>query len=251
MSAEGMGAAIPLLPALCSGWAAAAGLLGPLAARDRSQAGGVGGGRLLAGWRGWDAVRAADDFRHIEAWVAGVRHPSLPTRTPRRPQPSCSSLALPVATVTLQAGAGKKKKKKRHPNLESLAKSPSPSLVPTDRCVYVGDMIPGISEVLTFSGWLVFCTSACLPGCIYYSCPCAASGGCLVVLHEQISFPSAGSSRSAAAAGLPLPSCLMSFPIIYPAPSLQREIYFLYSYVMCVWEKSPGRRAFIAHSFLL
>lgn len=73
------------------------------------------GGRLLAGWRGWDAVRAADDFRHIEAWVAGVRHPSLPTRTPRRPQPSCSSLALPVATVTLQAGAGKRKKKKKTP----------------------------------------------------------------------------------------------------------------------------------------
>lgn len=66
---------------------------------------------MLAGWRGWVAVKAADDFRHIEAWVAGVRHPSLPTRTPRRPEPSCSSLALPVATVTLQAGAGKEKKK--------------------------------------------------------------------------------------------------------------------------------------------
>lgn len=49
MSAEGMGAAIPVLPALCSGWAAAAGLLELLAPRDRSQAGGVGGGRLLAG----------------------------------------------------------------------------------------------------------------------------------------------------------------------------------------------------------
>lgn len=88
----------------------------------------------------------------------------------------------------------------------------------------MGDVIPGISEVLTFSGWLVFCISVCLPGCIYYSCPCAAARGCLVILHEQLFLPSAGSSRSAAAApGLPLLSCLMSFLIIHPAPSLQRD----------------------------
>lgn len=130
MSAEGMEAAIlafaGTLPGLgcccCRCYCGAAG-----AARCKGPEPGWGSGRggvLLAGWRGWVAVKAADDFRHIEAWVAGVRHPSLPTRTPRRPEPSCSSLALPVATVTLQAEAGKEKK--NHPNLECFAKSPSP-----------------------------------------------------------------------------------------------------------------------------
>lgn len=67
--------------------------------------GGASGGVCSPGRRGWDAVGVADDFRHIEAWVAGVRHPSLPTRTPRRPQPSCSSPSFACSHRTLQARA--------------------------------------------------------------------------------------------------------------------------------------------------
>lgn len=49
VSAEGMGAAIPVLPALCSGWAAAAGLLGCSLQGTGARLGELEGGVCLQG----------------------------------------------------------------------------------------------------------------------------------------------------------------------------------------------------------
>lgn len=100
-------------------------------------------------------------------------------------------------------------------------------------------MNPRISEVLTFSGWLVFCTSACLPGVfITRALARQPEGAWLYYMSRFLSPLQAGSSRSAVAAGLPLLRCLMSFPIIHPAPSLQRERerFFILLCNVCVGE---------------
>lgn len=118
--AEGMGAAIVALPACGPGWGAAAGAGLVVLLGTEPGVGGAAGGVFWLKRRDWDAVGAADGFRHIEAWVAGVRHPSLPTRTPAAlslPAP----LALHVAAVLCKPELERKKQ-----NSGSFAVSPNP-----------------------------------------------------------------------------------------------------------------------------
>lgn len=118
--AEGMGAAVLALPARGPGWGCCWCGAGGAAARDGSWGGRAASGVCRPGRRVWDVVGAADDFRHIEAWVAGVRHPSLPTRT-LPPSAFLLSSSFACSHRTLQARAGKEKH-----NVGSFAKYPSP-----------------------------------------------------------------------------------------------------------------------------
>lgn len=170
-------------------------------------------------------------------WL-GFDTPCFPTHTAphpqhRRPQPSCSSRALPVAAVLFC----KPELLKQKPKCRTFAQSLSLS-APTDLCVCVGAVIPRISEVLTFGMGADLSRCSGLSTSIYLlfvPSEAAGEGRSVIVPGEDFTplcgqFAKCGRLQSALLVGGCVPS-----PAFHPAPHpLLRRIFFFPPLAYCL-----------------